>query len=268
MPKTPAELRMEAEAWLRELGRHPRPLNRHLYLVPGITDELADCWQWISERGRRLVPDWDTYVTVVTFDDPDAPDADFIDLGAYLHDLILRTSGPSGTSSAQFDVVCHSMGGLDTFAAMVPLLGRYPTASPLPTARYFITLDAPWRGVLSWDIHCKLADIRDPLWPGRPTQCAALRPGSAELLALRDARAELEGAAERVICMSADRESPIEVEWSSSNLCSDVAPSALWPRGPSYRANMIPGTSHSGVGGITWSPITIAQIFNYLLFNA
>ena len=98
-------------------------------------------------------------------------------------------------------------------------------------------------------------------------RCAALRPGSAQLLALRDARADLEGAVERVICMSADRESPIEVEWSSSNLCSDVAPSALWPRGPSYRANMIPGTCHSGIGGITWSPITIAQLFNYLLFN-
>jgi len=30
---------------------------------------------------------------------------------------------------------------------------------------------------------------------------------------------------------------------------------------------MIPGTCHSGIGGITWSPITIAQVFNYLLFN-
>lgn len=268
MPKTPAELRMEAEEWLSDLGSHPRPLNRHLYLVPGITDELAGCWQWIVPRGRMLVPNWDSYVTVVNFDDPVAPNSDFIDLGARLHDLILRTSGPSGTGSAQFDVVCHSMGGLDAFAAMVPLLGRYPTASPLPTARYFITLDTPWRGVLNADILCGRPDFRDPQWPGRPTQCAALRPGSTRLAAVRDARVELEGAAERVICMSADRESPIEVEWSSSNLCADVAPSTLWPRGPSYRANMIPGTCHSGVGGITWSPITIAQIFNYLLFNA
>jgi hypothetical protein len=30
---------------------------------------------------------------------------------------------------------------------------------------------------------------------------------------------------------------------------------------------MIPGTCHSGIGGITWSPITIAQIFNLLLFT-
>jgi hypothetical protein len=268
MPKTPAELRMEAEEWLSDLGMHPRLLNRHLFLVPGITDELSGCWRWIVERGRLLVPNWDTYVTVVTFDDPAAPNADFIDLGAYLHDLILRTSGPSGTTSAQFDVVCHSMGGLDAFTAMVPLLGRYPNASPLPTARYFITLDTPWRGVLNHDLLCGRPDFRDPQWPGRATQCPALRPGSAQLTAVRDARARLEGAAERVICMSADREAPFEVEWSSSNLCSDVVPSALWPRGPSYRASMIPGTCHSGVGGITWSPITIAQVFNYLLFNA
>jgi hypothetical protein len=273
MPKTPAELRMEAEGWLRDLRVHPRPLNRHLFLVPGITDELAGCWRWIVDRGRLLVPNWDSYVTVVTFDDLRAlgavhPSADFVDLGAYVHDRVLEVCGPSGTSSAQFDVVCHSMGGLDAFAALVPLLGRYPDATPLPTARYLITLDTPWRGVLNWDIRCRQADVGDPEWPGRPTQCAALRPGSLELVALLEARPELHGAVERVICMSADRESPIEVEWSSSNLCSDVAPAALWPRGPTYRAHMIPGTCHSGIGGITWSPITIAQVFNYLLFNA
>lgn len=268
MPKTPAELRMEAEDWLDDLGGNPRPLNRHLFLVPGITDEMADCWQWIVERGRLLIPNWDSYVTVVTFDDPEAPDADFIDLGAYLHDLIRDICGTSGTGSAQFDVVCHSMGGLDTFAAMVPLLGRYVYDTRLPTARYFITLDTPWRGVLNWDIRCGQSDIRDPNWPGRKTQCPALKPGSDPLVALLNARGTLKGLAERVICMSADRESPIEVEWSSSNLCSDVAASTIWPLGPSYRKYMIPGTCHSGVGGITWSPIGIAQIFNNLLFNA
>jgi len=60
MPKTPAELRMEAEDWLDDLGGNPRPLNRHLFLVPGITDEMADCWQWIVERGRLLIPNWDS----------------------------------------------------------------------------------------------------------------------------------------------------------------------------------------------------------------
>jgi hypothetical protein len=272
MPKTPAELRMEAEQWLSDLGRHPRPLNRHLFLVPGITDEDGECWRWIDDRGRHLIPNWDAYVTNVSFADLGAPDSeylagDFIDFGAYLHDLILEICGPSGTSSAQYDVVCHSMGGLDTFAAMVPLLGRYSNATPLPVARFFITLDTPWRGVLSQDIRCAQSDIRDPQWPGRPTQCAALRPGCAQLTALLDARAALEGSVERMISMSADRESPIEVEWSSSNMCQDIALHDLWPRGPSYRALMIPGTCPSGVGGIAWSPITIAQLFNSLLFN-
>ena len=273
MAKTPAELRMEAEEWLSDLGMHPRPLNRHLFLVPGITDEMSDCWQWIVERGRLLIPNWDSYVTVITFDEPGSTGSeyaagDFIDLGAYLHDTILEICGPSGTASAQFDVVCHSMGGLDTFAAMVPLLGRYAYATRLPTARFFITLDTPWRGVLNHDILCGRPDFRDPQWPGRPTQCPALKPGSDQLVALDHSRATLHGVCERVICMSADRESPIEVDWSSSNMCSDVAPTTLWPQGPRYRANMIPGTCHSGVGGITWSPITIAQVFNYLLFNA
>ena len=263
---------MEAEEWLSDLGMHPRLLNRHLFLVPGITDELADCWQWIVQRGRLLIPNWDSYVTVVTFEELGTPDADypavdFIDFGAYLRDLILQTCGPSGTSSAQYDIVCHSMGGLDGFAAMVPLLGRHPSADELPTARFFITLDTPWRGVLNQDILCSRPAIRDPQWPGRPTQCGALRPGSAQLTALLDARGALTDGVERMICLSADRESPIEVEWSSSNMCRDVAPHDLWRQGPSYRANMIPGTCHSGVGGITWSAITIAQVFNSLLFN-
>lgn len=271
MASTAAELRVEAERWLARLGRNPRPLNRHLFLVPGITDEMAGCWQWIVSRGRQLIPNWDSYVTVVTFDaigqGTTYPDADFTDFGAYLNALILQTCGPSGNSSAQFDIVCHSMGGLDAFAAFTPLLGRDTRLAPLPTARYFITLDTPWRGVLNWDIRCAQHDISDPRWPGRGTQCTSLRPGSAELTALLDARGTLAGAIERIVCMSADKESPIEVDWPSSNLCWDVAPAVTWPQGPSYSSYVIPGTCHSGIGGITWSAIAISRVFNHLLFN-
>jgi hypothetical protein len=271
MPKTPAELRTEAERWLEALGKHPKLLNRHLFLVPGITDELAGCWQWLELQGRRLIPNWDSYVTVVTFERLGTPAStipatDFIDFGAYVHEIILRTCGPSGSDSAQFDIVCHSMGGLDTFSCFVPLLGRYPELGPLPVARYLITLDTPWRGVLSWDKRCAQKDISDQQWPGRRTQCPALQPGSDQLVDLTRNRSALAGKVERVVCMSADREGPIEVEWSSSNLFSDTTPQTTWQTSPSYRAHMIPGTCHSGIGGITWSPITIAQIFNYLLF--
>ena len=88
MPKTPAELRMEAEQWLSDLGRHPRPLNRHLFLVPGITDEDGECWRWIDDRGRHLIPNWDAYVTNVSFADLGAPEKVLVDLGCASHNAM------------------------------------------------------------------------------------------------------------------------------------------------------------------------------------
>lgn len=270
MSSTPAELRIEAESWLKSLNRR-YPLNRHLFLIPGITDEAASCWTWIADWGRYALGKWDDYVTVVDLSKVGSAGSNssartFIEMGSYLHDLISDTVARAGSPAAQFDIIGHSMGGVDAYAALVPLLGS-THGSQLPTARYYMTLDTPFRGIFSGDMRCHQSDISDPRFPDRPTQCQALMPGSSQLKALLASREQLNDKVERVVCFGADREADIQVEWSSSNLCSDVSPQQLWPRAPAYRYHVIPGACHSGVGGITWSSITIAQIFNCLLFN-
>ena len=271
MADDPAELRLEAARWLTEYVQPQNlRLNRHLFLVPGITDESAACWRWIDLWGNAVLRDWSASRTIITFEQLGAggsPPATFLDFGEYVQQRIADWVGSPGRSGVpQFDVVCHSMGGLDTFAALTGL-GQNGGGVPIPRAGYFVTLDTPFRGVLNWEIRCGMPDMRDPAWPGRPTQCAALRPGSPELAALVQSRAALRGAVDQVVCMSADRELPIEVDWSSSDLWSDGDPTSVWQGSPAYHAQMIPGTCHSGIGGITWSSITIAQIFNLLLFT-
>jgi pimeloyl-ACP methyl ester carboxylesterase len=273
MADDPAELRLEAVQWLNDqLKPRQLRLNRHLFLVPGITDETAGCWDWIDRWGREVIAGWgDASRTIITFEQLGAgghSQATFVDFGDYVRRRIADWVGAPGQSGvAQFDVVCHSMGGLDTFAALVPL-GQYDYGDvPLPRARCFITLDTPFRGVDNWKARCARGDISEQAWPGRPTQCQALRPGSPELTTLLQNRAALRGVVDHVVCMSASKELPIEVDWPSSDLWSEGDIDAEWGGAPTYHAQVVPGTCHSGVGGITWSPITIAQIFNFLLFT-
>ena len=273
MADDPAELRLEAEKWLDELRAKKLKLNRHLFLVPGITDETAECWRWIDLWGSSVIADWgDASRTIISFaqlGNGGHSQATFVDFGDYVRRRIAQVVGSPGQSNvAQFDVVCHSMGGLDSVAALVPLLGQYDYSNiPIPRPRYLITLDTPFRGVQNWKIRCARGDVADQAWPGRPTQCQALAPGSPQLDALLQNRNALSGTVDHVVCMSADRELPIEVDWPSSDLWSDGDPDGAWGGATSYHAQMIPGTCHSGIGGITWSPITIAQIFNFLLFT-
>lgn len=271
MADDPAELRLEAEDWLGKLRKRQMRLHRHLFLVPGITDEFANCWRWLDAWGQLAIDGWgDDTRTIVRFDQLGAHSAaTFIDLGDYLRRKIIDVIGSAGSSTVpQFDVVCHSMGGLDSFAALVALSPGYDYSRLLlPRARYFITLDTPFRGVLNWRIRCGQKDISDPQFPDRPTQCAALSPQSPELSTMLANREALSELVDHVVCMQADREAPIEVDWASSDLWSDRPPDADWQTGPTYHSQMIPGTCHSGVGGITWSPITIAQVFNCLLFT-
>jgi hypothetical protein len=266
-----AELRLEAEQWLTETVKpQSLRLNRHLFLVPGITDESASCWRWIELWGNAVIRDWTASRTIITFDQLGAgglPQATFVDFGVYVRRRIAEWVGSAGQSGVpQFDVVCHSMGGLDTFAALTGL-GQNGGGGAIPRAGYFITLDTPFRGVHNWVIRCGQADIGDAAWPGRPTQCQALQPGSSQLATLLQNRAALRGVVDHVVCMTATREMPIEVDWPSSDLWADGDADSVWQGTPTYHTQPIPGTCHSGIGGITWSPITIAQIFNFLLFN-
>jgi hypothetical protein len=72
------------------------------------------------------------------------PWEDFLDFGDDLAEYVHRDVSPDGRA---VDFVCHSMGGLDTLAAIALLPGEEPLpAAPLACAHHVITFDTPFRG--------------------------------------------------------------------------------------------------------------------------
>ncbi len=266
MPETPAERRKRARAWLDSL-RKRFPLPRTLYLVPGICNEDSAIWDTMREWGRKTIPNWEEYCVPVQFLGF-TPRDDFIDFGAELRKLIaskypLDPSRPVG----EFDLVCYSMGGLNAFAAMIPLEGRYPFSAVPPMAKAFnyIALDVPFRGVPNWELRRKFSDMRGR--PDRQSQCTALAPDASALRSLLAARDDLHGKAERMVCFSAGGDSAMQVPLSSSDILSDRPDVVPWGSSPTYSRHVLPGLSHAGASAIYDDEYAIARVFKQLLFN-
>lgn len=266
MPETPAERRKRARAWMNSL-RKRFPLQRTVYLVPGLCNEDSAIWNTMCEWGAGTIPNWDEYCVPVEFLDF-TPRDDFVDFGVELRDLIaskypLDEEVPVG----EFDLVCYSMGGLDAFAAMIPLEGRYPFSETPAMAKAFnfITLDVPFRGVPNWEVRLSFPDMKDR--PDRQSQCKALAPDAAVMQAVVAARAELQGKAERIVCYGAGGDSIVQVPLDSSDLLSDRPPVSPWGPSPAYASYVIPGVSHAGASAIYEDEFAIASVFGQLLFN-
>jgi hypothetical protein len=265
VPPTPSELRAAGRDWLGNLAKR-YPLQRRLYLVPGICNEDAQMWDTIWHWGMLSIPNWADYAERIRFETLTARD-DFRDFGDHVRGLIAARYPYDPTHQVgEFDVVCYSMGGLDTCAAMVDL-----RATPVVPARgmakafHFITLDTPFGGVPNWALRRSFPDMSGR--PDRQTQCDALNPDSPQLAALRAARGALAGVAERIVCYSAGGDSAVQVPLESSNLCYDAQPASLWGAAPTYASHLIPGASHAGESAIFDNEYLIASVFGQLLFG-
>src|SRR5207248_1785772 len=107
-------------------------------------DETASCWtaapNCIEFWGTKVFSNWAAKRTIVRFPDQQAQFQfpagfqvggqdigattmnDFRDFGDFLR-VSIRGALASDARDGEYDVVCHSMGGLDTFAALVPIAG-------------------------------------------------------------------------------------------------------------------------------------------------
>lgn len=265
MPKSPDELRSDGRAWLSSLGKR-FPLQRRLFLLPGICNEDAAMWDTVVGWGRLTIPNWDDYALPVKFDTVPNP-SDFVGFGDYVRSLIAaRYPFDPGHLVGEFDIVAYSMGGLDAFAAMIPLGSSTYAATPrMSKAFNFITFDTPFGGVPNWRIRKELPDIKNSI--DRTTQMTALAPESAQLAELRSTRSQLSDRVERIVCYSAGGDALIQVPLSSSNLCDDVSAESLFGAAPSFASNVIPGASHAGASGIYDNEFAIASAFGQLLFG-
>lgn len=271
------ELETAAEEWLND-NSGKLTLPRTLYLVPGLEDEDAGCWiggenSIVDDWGPRVFTPWvvakaserlarpDTWkaanVRVIDFDQ--SPRASFFDFRDAIIDAIVDEHPDDGSSVGAYDIVGHSMGGLDAF---VSLVDDSSPAGPLPVSRRiarafnFVTMDTPYRGIPNVETRVKLAA------EGKKDQTRAMAPGSDQLLRVDAAADRLSGRAVRVTCYGAN--SATQVEVTSGNLFADKTRFSAVRAQCGYRFFQIPGVSHSGPLGITRSLITIANLFSTL----
>jgi hypothetical protein len=272
------ELETAALQWLNS-QRGKLSLQRTLYLVPGFEDETAGCWargmNTIADVwGPRIFNNWQLAVAsqdlqnqvkwkwanvrLIDFD-AGVHRPSFLDFADTLRKAIQPEYPDDHSSMGEFDVVCHSMGGLDAFAALVDDLAPahpVPPGDRIARAFNFVTMDTPYRGIPNWMARLKMTAA------GKEDQCRAMAPDSPELQLVAAAASRLPSRAVRVTCYGVDSASQVEV--TSGDLYADAARFAHERQTSDYRFFQIPGASHSGPQGITQSVITIANLFHTL----
>ena len=266
MGGTPAENRLEAIRWLRGLeGRFS--LKRPVFFVPGISNEDAAMWDSFFSWGESVVGQWGSFAHRVLFPTGTSPAATFSDLGSSVRQQVAAVLSGMPNPAQAVDIVCYSMGGLDTFAALVDLTGNAGGQAPMPHVHHWIALDTPFHGFPNWDLRLKGGDMSDPAFPGRPTQCRAMAPESPLINSLLKNRTALAGKCDVLTCYSAGGETDIQVPRWSSNLCDDIKPGELWGTSPTYTWNLIDGAVHTGDYGIYAVEYVIASALGLLLFD-
>lgn len=271
--------RREARRWLRRQASLPAErmpsLARPLFLVTGYTDEDAMCWQGeesFMRLGPRIYRNWDTRAHMIVFPRDEVLDArhgalagramdSFLDFGDLLRQEMLRRA-PEAATDLGYDVLCHSMGGLDAAVALMGLEASPPRQPPAPAgqrlgkAHHLLTLDTPWRGVPSMDFRRKFAHT-----DAQKRQGGALFRESPQLALLAGKFGELPSRVHRLTCYRPEGATQIEVPAQSADLYGESPDFRPQREACGYTAVVVRGASHSGERGITRSPITLEHVF-------
>jgi hypothetical protein len=260
-----ARARSRLVAWQRE----PLMLARPVYFVPGWTDELGhSAWAKMEPWVAAVCANAAMRSHFVEFVGPDrtSPPAhpSFLEFG---RDLARLVASDAEAQMLGADFVCHSMGGLDTLAA-IALIDERPDDDlrRIAVARRVITLDTPFRGfsAAANDLFQTFVRARRPDEPAIFSQLRAMREDAPEIAAAWAARDGFLAGVEGFWARGADNAGGlIEVPHESASFgrAEDFAP-AVRSRYRGYRA--WEGTSHSGPSGVTSDLRAIAEVLEIL----
>jgi len=244
--------RAEARKQLRAISEQPITLTRPVYFVTGWRDEQGGCWKRMEQWMPLLVTNWQTHVHFIQFllEGGALPEyEDFIDFADDVAEMIHKDVGTGG----QADFVCHSMGGLDTLAAIALLDDHQELGTPaIHCAHTVITYDTPFLGFAA----AKNSLFKKFVESGRKdpwvmVQLAAMEKDSKRIAEVARARDEFLSHLTAFWPRGADNyDGILEVPHESAAFgeASDFSPSVRDRYRP-YRTWS--DTTHSGANGVT-----------------
>jgi len=140
------EQKNDAIAQLNKFKNNKITLERPVFFVPGWTDESCQCWTADEENKDSVKTCLEgmcsnfNFAHFVNFEEESDSCDSFLDFGVFLKQKIEKLIG----DKQDFDILGHSMGGLDTRAAVIQ-------ESPLLNINKCITVATPhWGDNFGW----------------------------------------------------------------------------------------------------------------------
>lgn len=248
--------RKNASDKLEDLVEAKLELKRPVFFIPGWTDENCVCWMTPYLKRDACVKEWVAkivknleLVNYISFSAKESETcSSFLDFGDILKTKIWDKIGKIQT----FDLVGHSMGGLDSVAAIT-----HPD-DPLKNVNYLITLATPHQGSEWGEIGAKFGK-RERY---HTLQCVNLDPDQLpiQLINRLRKRMQLVERIKKLYCLMGTRDQAV---MRSARFNKAGIDSKLYEK--KVEILEIDGATHSQKYGITQDPRTILAVLKILL---
>lgn len=223
MPVELSGKRSEARDKLKTFVQKKIRLNRHVFFIPGWTDQSNVCWTYpYTETGRNRRPGWEYTVKDwdYIFENPEMmhflklvmedknlvvewsrsgkvktlhfdndPSFGFTNFFQFAELVKYKIREITNNESIPFDLVGHSMGGLDAIAATVldaskdnyPEVGGFIKTPPLEKVGLLVTVATPYKGSEASNLvkYTRIDELFKKEWSdGFRKQCEAMATDS------------------------------------------------------------------------------------------
>lgn len=241
---------------LLELKQNKMELKRPVFFVPGWTDEGNACWQEPYQERYTPIKDWLTEIKInhnlaeyITFTDDESKNCNsFINFASIIKDKIWAKVDKNKI----YDIVGHSMGGLDIVTAIAD------KENPLLNVNNCITVATPHRGSEWGEIAPKIKKYK----PHHAIQCINLDPDQPPIKLINKlvARQALLNRINKLYCLMGTRDMTV---MQSARFNKEGLDPELYKK--KVEIIEIGGATHSQKYGITQDPRTILAIVSILL---
>lgn len=255
MQKQRRKQKAEAKKKLENFVLNKISLQRPVFFVPGWTDETNVCWKTAYKNGYTPIKEWISKIYgnhhlahYITFSNKESKKCrSFLDFAVILKTRIWSQIG----GKTKFDIVAHSMGGLDADAAITD------DNNPLENVHNFITVATPHLGSELGELGPKFKKYQ----PHHAIQCVNLDPDQLPIKFINtlEKRKILLNRIHKLYCLMGTQDMAVmrSARYNKNGLNSDLYKKMI-------EIVEFEGAGHSQKFGITQDPRAILAIINIL----